>query len=1158
MGESEISARLKQAKERKLDDRTLAQRATDLAQDLLHASLKQLKSDERTLLGALSRLAADEKNRQFLQSLCAQVFHASTVETQANNLRRLMTDFGGVPTFFSTVGKLRFKAASMASRSMQGAAMAEVHRVFRSTFAELTLPTQLDKLSKRIRESAKDGMNHALNPLAPNVIGKKSAERYMKNLEAILAYKDSVGVVVQPWRLCPGMSPYSPESSAKSISKALRQLLKLANKPTSKRTLIVESGTSDTLPIVIEGFKLALAGAEFHQADIMLELPGYLKESTAALRDLTDWAQARAAKGAAPLKLLLVKGSHLAEEQMQAYTFGKGMNLSESKGETETRYKQLVHAAIAAKAKAICPVIGTHNLFDLAYALLDWARSGRTGLPPFVFIAGLGNHIGRMLAKEGASVTLSTSVSSEEEGTGFETYLQCLINELSRPDSYLASGYAVEANSIGWGRMRQQFLAALSGREEQHDRHDNAPAYRTTLHHVLTRAYVDEFYAAAQAECERRQEPLPLRICGSETPTALTCIHRSLTAPEQEDYRFQSADFAAVEKVLQQAEAASVRIPASTEERCTQILKLAKLLEKQRARLSAVLVRDAGYTMEDAETELRDAIGACYFYADSARQDGLLDGTQPTPLGVVVVCPGYEHPLTEAVSGIAAAWVMGNTIIYKPADNTTLLGYTLYALLQEAEFSEPAIQFLPCLDNQIAWKLTSDHRVNGVMWNGDKQASRHLINNHPTHTMLTSGTGASCVYLAPTADWHKAIRDVLHAVTRRSGQSKLCPHVLFAHAEVYDNQAFINALKDAAGSITAQSGSHEGAQLGPIAHQLSKSDLRALGSQKNGWTWLTQPMAAEIDSRIWTPGVCTGIDSAARFAQQVAGLPILGVVRVESTQEAIEAQQSVSEGRAAAIYSHDESEIELWSKHMECASLSINCCVQSRPGLQPCGTWAPALCGAAPLPGGPNYISVLAQWQETGRPQRRGKQRNIPFAPWDSLSPKPSPDEAMRLTTAADSISYWWENEFGITRTINPQPGQETTLCYKPVNLCLRVGKATSDIDLSIALMAALKAGCHVQVSTATLRAWMPRCLEQLGVPIHVENRGEFESRFSAMASDGVWVRDTAATEQTLAAASACNLRLCNAEVLGNGRLELLHYLREQVTTRCTARHGKL
>lgn len=1158
MAESEISVRLKQAREKKLDDRTLAQRATDLAQDLLHASLKQLKSDERTLLGAMSRLATDEKNRQFLQQLCSQVFHASTTETQASNLRRLMAEFGGVPTFFSTVGKLRFKAASMASRSMQGAAMAEVHRVFRSTFSELTLPTQVEKLGKRIRESAKDGLGHALNPLSPHVLGKKSAERYNKNLQAILSYKESAGLVIQPWRLCPAMSPYAPETSAKNFAEALRKLFRAANKTTNKRKLIVESGTSDILPIVVEGFKLALSGTEFHKADIMLELPGYLKESAALLRNLTDWAQARAAKGAAPLQILLVKGSHLAEEQIRAYQYGKGMDLSGTKAETESRYKQLVHAAIAAKAKALCPVIGTHNLFDIAYALLDWARSGREGLPPFVFYAGLGNHIGRMLAKEGATVTLSTSVSSEDEGAGFETYLQSLINELSRPDGYMTAGYAVEANSIGWGRMRQHFLAALSGREEQSDRHHAAPSYRTTLHHVMTRAYVDEFYAAAQAEAERKQEPLPLSILGRETDTALTCIHRSLTAPEQEDYRYQSADFAVVSAIMQHADAASVHSQLSVDERRTHVLKLARLIEKNRTKLSSVLVRDAGFTMEDAETELRDAIGACYFYEESSAQDGLLDGTHPTPLGIVIVSTNHVHPLADAVAGIAAAWVMGNVVIYKPGETTMLLASTLHSLMLEAGFKEPELQIIPCLDNQIAWKLLSDSRVGGVIWNGNQTASRKLLAHSPALTMLSSGTGGCSVYLAPTADWHKAIRDVLHAMTRRSGQSSLCPHVLFAHAEVYDNQAFINALKDAAGSICAQSSNREGADLGPIAHQLSPEDLKTLGSQKKGWIWLAQPMATEIDSRIWTPGVCTDIPVAPQFAQKAAGLPILGLVRVESTEEAIAAQQSVSAGKAAAIYSHDDKETAYWSNCIDCANLCINCCPQTRPGLQPNGTWAPALCGASLLAGGPNYLTTLAQWQETGRSQRRGKQRNIPFAPWDSLSPKPNPDDTMRLTTAADSISYWWENEFGIVRTINPQPGQETTLQYKPVQLCLRVGKATSDIDLSIALMAALKAGCEVQISTATLRPWMPRCLEQLGVPVHVENRTEFESRFAAMASDGIWVRDTSATEQTLASAAACNLHLCNASVLGNGRLELLHYLKEQVITRCTARHGKL
>lgn len=61
MAELDIQAQLAEAKKRKWDDRTLAQRSADMAQELLLVSLKAIRSDERTLISALARLAADKK-----------------------------------------------------------------------------------------------------------------------------------------------------------------------------------------------------------------------------------------------------------------------------------------------------------------------------------------------------------------------------------------------------------------------------------------------------------------------------------------------------------------------------------------------------------------------------------------------------------------------------------------------------------------------------------------------------------------------------------------------------------------------------------------------------------------------------------------------------------------------------------------------------------------------------------------------------------------------------------------------------------------------------------------------------------------------------------------------------------------------------------------
>ena len=112
-----------------------------------------------------------------MQELCGSVFHITDPAEQAENLKKLLARHGGVPPIFSAVSKLRFKAAALAARSMQSAAIAEVQRIFRSTFGELTLPPLADKVARRVKDCSKEGIALALNPLVPEVYGQKSADK---------------------------------------------------------------------------------------------------------------------------------------------------------------------------------------------------------------------------------------------------------------------------------------------------------------------------------------------------------------------------------------------------------------------------------------------------------------------------------------------------------------------------------------------------------------------------------------------------------------------------------------------------------------------------------------------------------------------------------------------------------------------------------------------------------------------------------------------------------------------------------------------------------------------------------------------------------------------------------------------------------------------
>lgn len=1147
MAELDIQAQLAEAKKRKWDDRTLAQRSAELAQELLLATLKGIRSDERTLISALTRLATDKKNLLFIQQLCGTVFHVTDPAEQVENLRRLLAEHGGVPSIFSTVGKLRFKAAAMAARSMQSAAIAEVQRIFRSTFGELTLPTLADKVAKRVKECAKDGLTLALNPLVPQVFGHKSAEKYYKHLEAILTKQEGVGIVIQPWRLCPSLNPYSPEAGAKALAEKLRPLLKLSVKGSKPSPVIVESGLSPTMNIVAEAFRLAMAGSALYKADAALEIPAYLKGSPALLREMTEWSTARAAKGAAPLKVLLVKGSHLDAEREISYVHGTANEVCHSKNDTEARYKQLVATAMGTKEKVLTPVVGTHNLFDIAYGLLCWGRAGRSGKPQFCFISGLSNHTGRLLAKNGADILLSTGVTTDGGEAGFESYLLSLVQELGRPEGILATGGELEPNSMGWGRMRQHFLASLSGREEQqHEAPGADGSYTfTRISGITDRARMDAIHRAAAEEAEREQKQLPLLINGQETESALLCISRSLTAPGMEDYRFYSADFNMVNTVLDTAAREAVQLPPTLEERRIHLLQAARLLEKRSTEFVSLLVRDAGLTLEEADTEVTNAIDSCRFYERSIVQEGLMDGTTPNPLGVITVAPSRVHPLEEAMAGIAAAWVTGNAIIYKPSTHTVLLASALTSLLNEAGFVFPRLQMVPCLDNQIARKLLSSERINGLIYHGSAKHTSEMAAATDGRPVLGGTSGCSSIYISSQGDWARAIRDITRTLFHRAGQDPAMPHLIYVHAEVYDNQHFMNALRDAVSSIAAQPGWMEGVDIGPMGRPLNDDQRYLLGQLGPNEAWLVSPATAEIGSLIWTPGVRVGVQPGSAFAQAVHNVPVLGLIRVTSTEEAGRTQRKQSQERAVGIYSRDTHEIDLWLRLTSASQVSINCCPLPRPGIRPRAGWQ----NTAPMSGGNHFITALCQWQEVARPQHRGTQRNLAFIPWESLSPKPGPDDTTRLSSAADSIGYWWENEFGINRVLDESPAYRTTLTYRPLSLCIRAEKATSDIDLAIALMAALKAGCDIQLSTASMRAWMPRALEPLGVIIAVESRDEFESHFPSMATSGTMVRDTAATVTTLQRAAQCRLSLCAEPVLANGRIELLRCLREVITT---------
>ena len=1135
MGDAkDIATLLAEARARRQSAFSAVEQVLQLARQLQLAANKGMHPAERALGNALAALLADAEARRFTTLLCNRVIMPTDTALQTAALRRLAPFRAPLPALFPRAAQWRLKAAALLPERFAAHAVHEARRAFQSTFGELVLPTALRPLMLRVHRLTSEGHAVALNPLVPAVHGDKGANRYMKHLVSILKNQETAGVVVQPWRLCPHLSAYAPGEGIRALAVKLHALIRLSLAKGRIRPIIIESGLSPTAQLVAEALTHALRGQDLHRADVMLELPAYLKGTPSILRGLTVWAEHRASMGAAPLKLLLVKGAHPEEEAECAARHGNANPAYRSHRETDARFKQLLHTALAANPAAITPVVGTRNIFDIAFTLLDWAASGRHGQPHFCLEGGISTHLARALHNLGnARVTLTCAVAPAEHETAAAAHLLQQVHRLARMP------YAAEPRSKAWLELEQHFKETLTPPADPaftplEDTFSPTPRAR-----LLDRKRLTALRHAGEREFNRWQRVLPPvhdEFSGSED---LPCERVSIYNTDRVDYRFNAMDEATLDRMLATA-AAAARTPAEPrEERRAHLLQLAAELELKEAAFIGLLVRECGVSLQEAELELMRAIDACRLPLDL--QDEAEDGC-----GVVAVMPGNAHPLSEALGGIAAAWMTGNAAVYRPPLHSMLLGTRISELLRQQGFGAPHVLTLICRDD-TADKLAADARVGAVLAGADAREAAALCAAAPGKPVCGGSCGSASLYLASTADWSAAVRDITRNTFSHAGQCPEMPHIIIVHASVYDNQAFRNALQDAVRSIPCGPGWLEGTQMGLVGTPLTREQELLLTAMDADEAWLVQPHCAGRDIQLWSPGVRAGIQADGFFTHCAQNVPAIGLLRVESADEAFAVQQKLAGGLHAYIYSGDDEEIRAWEQRVDASNRGVNCIRASYPGVLPAGNGLRAV----PMTGSRNLAAFLCNWQDAAAEPLAAVKPQLPIKPWSTLVPAPDEEAAARMLTAARSITAAWETEFSRGRVLQENALYRTVLTYRPHSLVLRAEQSLSDADLCIMLMAALAAGCPLQLSTATMRPWMQNMLYPIGVDITVETRQAYECRLPALAQLGFRVlRDPAATDSTRTAAAACGLELITRRAAANGRAELPCCVQELVTTR--------
>ncbi len=228
---------------------------------------------------------------------------------------------------------------------------------------------------------------------------------------------------------------------------------------------------------------------------------------------------------------------------------------------------------------------------------------------------------------------------------------------------------------------------------------------------------------------------------------------------------------------------------------------MADQLEAHRTRLIHLIVHEAGRTLADAISEVREAVDFCRYYAVEAeekfapahlpgptgeRNELILEGR-----GVFCCISPWNFPLAIFTGQVAAALAAGNSVIAKPAEQTPLVAHAAVRLFHEAGVPEDVLHLLLGTGPDVAAPLVADPRIAGVAFTGSTETA-WAINETlarrggPIVPLIAETGGFNAMVVDSTALAEQVADDAMISAFSSAGQRCSALRLLMVQDDVAD------------------------------------------------------------------------------------------------------------------------------------------------------------------------------------------------------------------------------------------------------------------------------------------------------------------------------------------------------------------------------------
>ena len=437
-----------------------------------------------------------------------------------------------------------------------------------------------------------------------------------------------------------------------------------------------------------------------------------------------------------------------------------------------------------------------------------------------------------------------------------------------------------------------------------------------------------------------------------------------------------NADPAIIEMALLNAVAATQAWDLAGGEARAQILdKAAYLYERDRARLIGVMVREAGKTLDNALSDLREAIDFLRYYAAEARRQfakplelkGPTGETNTLTLrarGPFACISPWNFPLAIFTGQVAAALAAGNPVLAKPAEQTPITAFLATQLLHEAGIPANVLQLLPGT-GEVGAALVADTRIAGVAFTGSNVAATSIqrtlaARGGPIVPFIAETGGMNAMIADSSALAEQVIRDLLRSAFDSAGQRCSAARLFFVQEDVA--KPMLDMLVGATRELEVGDPLDYATDIGPVIDEdaLDKLEAHKRRMQKQGKELVDLPLPADCRLGTYVTPAAYEIRDAAVLKEEVFG-PILHVVRYSGghLDKVIDAINATGYGLTLGLHSRIAAVADYVAERVRVGNMYVNRNqIGAVVGVQPFG--GEGLSGTGPKAGGPHYLPRFA------------------------------------------------------------------------------------------------------------------------------------------------------------------------------------------------------